>query len=998
MSAALWAPLVAAALYLLALAALAEVVERRPRLAALASHPAVYGLALGVYATTWSFYGSVGFAAKHGYAFLAVHCGVALSALAIPLLWRPLADLVRRLRLQSVADLLAYRYQSQAVGAFVAGFLVLALLPYLSLQLRAIVVTGAQLAPEAPPWLGLVYVGMLSLFAALVGARWADVPGPASPRRAGLLVTLAVESSIKCVVLLVIGGVALSQVFGGPAGLSTWLDDHPEALAEMFAPVREAPWTAMCFAAFLAVFLLPRQFHVAFVERPTARGMRHAMWTLPALLLALNLPLPILFWAGRAGAVGSAPPDLWVAEFAARHGLGLVIFLGGISAASAMVLISSLALSQMVVHHLVLPAVDQRWALPRLRLIRRAVIVGLVLAGLAVHLLSRPRTLVDLGLVSFAAIAQLAPGVLAALLWPRATRRGLVVGLLGGVAVWTTVTFLPLLDPALAEAIHPALGEHSASAEGFPLALWLSLFVNAGLFAAVSLTAPPRPEEIEAAAACAQQPPPGGRIPALVDVDELRGRLAEALDPPTIDAVLERALAELELDGDERRPLHLRRLAEAVERALAEQLGPLTASALLAGPLAGAPTRLAAELRFLEERGAAQVSSGIERALEVVRSYLSRVLNELPLAVCSIDQGGELVLWNRALRELTGVDTEVALGGRLADLPAPWDRLLGERFAAAGQGEARLPVAGGPRILRLTCTALAPPTREAGADTRGELGAVVVVEDLTERRALLAELSHRDRLSSIGRLAAGVAHELLNPLTGMVMVAKNLLRDAEDDGPQATAASLELSDRLGALLREGGRIQGIVRTLLDFSRTGSASAEAAPQVEAVAVAELASDAIDLARLARGREVELRAELAPKLLLRTDGPRVTQILVNLLTNAVDASPDGAAVVLRAAAAQDGEAALIEVLDEGAGIDPQLADRVFEPFFTTKDPGEGTGLGLAISHRLAAALGGSLAWRRREPRGTAFCLRLPRAGAVTLDPVSSSARAPLEGDRS
>jgi signal transduction histidine kinase/Na+/proline symporter len=994
----MWAPLVAAALYLGALAALTEVVERRPRLAALASHPAVYGLALGVYASTWSFYGSVGFAARHGYAFLAVHFGVALSALAIPFLWRPLADLVRRLRLQSVADLLAYRYQSQAVGAFVAGFLVLALLPYLSLQLRAIVVTGAQLAPGAPPWLGLVYVGMLSLFAALVGARWADVPGPASPRRAGLLVTLAVESSIKCVVLLVIGGVALFQVFGGPAGLGTWLDGHPEALAEMFAPVREAPWTAMCFAAFLAVFLLPRQFHVAFVERPTARGLRHAMWTLPALLLALNLPLPILFWAGRAGAVGSAPPDLWVAEFAARHGLGLVIFLGGISAASAMILISSLALSQMVVHHLVLPAVEQRWALPRIRLLRRAVIVGLVLAGLAVHLLSRPRTLVDLGLVSFAAIAQLAPGVFAALLWPRATRRGLVVGLLGGVGVWATVTFLPLLDPALAEAIHPSLAR-SATAEGFPLALWLSLLVNAGLFAAVSLSAPPRPEEIEAAAACAQQPPPGGRIPALVDVDELRGRLAEALDPRTVDAVLERALAELELDRDERRPLHLRRLAEAVERVLAEQLGPLTASALLAGPLGGAQTRLAAELRFLEERGAAQVSSGIERALELVRSYLSRVLNELPLAVCSIDQGGEIVIWNRALRELTGIDTEAALGGRLADLPAPWDRLLSERFAAAGQDEARIPVAGGPRILRLTCTALAPPAPEADADTTGELGAVVVVEDLTERRALLAELSHRDRLSSIGRLAAGVAHELLNPLTGMVMVAKNLLRDAEDDGPQATAASLELSDRLGALLREGGRIQGIVRTLLDFSRTGNASAEAAPQVEAVAVAELAKDAIDLARLARGREVELRAEVPPQLLLRTDGPRVTQILVNLLTNAVDASPEGAAVILRAAATESGEAVLLEVLDEGAGIDPQLADRVFEPFFTTKDPGEGTGLGLAISHRLAAALGGSLRWRRRAPRGTAFSLRLPRAGADTLEAVSSSrARAPQGEDRS
>ncbi|MCA9614215.1 MAG: histidine kinase, partial [Myxococcales bacterium] len=159
-------PLVVALVYLVGLGLLSELADRRPALANLARHPVVYALALGVYATSWTFYGSVGFAARYGYAFLAVSLGVVLACLAIPVLWRPVAELVRRHRFTSLADLFAFRYQSELAGALVTLLLVAGLLPYLALQLRAVADAAVFLAgDDAPPELGLVYVALLGLFA-----------------------------------------------------------------------------------------------------------------------------------------------------------------------------------------------------------------------------------------------------------------------------------------------------------------------------------------------------------------------------------------------------------------------------------------------------------------------------------------------------------------------------------------------------------------------------------------------------------------------------------------------------------------------------------------------------------------------------------------------------------------------------------------------------------------------------------------------------------------
>nr|WP_255216488.1 ATP-binding protein [Pseudenhygromyxa sp. WMMC2535] len=390
---------------------------------------------------------------------------------------------------------------------------------------------------------------------------------------------------------------------------------------------------------------------------------------------------------------------------------------------------------------------------------------------------------------------------------------------------------------------------------------------------------------------------------------------------------------------------------------------------VVSGPDAETSTKLAAELQFLERRGEAPARSELERALDLVRRYLSRVLAELPLGVCAVDREGEIVVWNRALVELTRIEGGRVLGARPRDLSAPWAELLTTALAEGGQRERRIRRTGaGPQILRLTCTRLDEGDVEA-------MGAVLLVEDLSERRALLAELSHRDRLASVGRLAAGVAHEVLNPLTGILMVARNLARELEqlEDGAELDP-ELELPERLGTVVSEAQRIEVIVRGLLTFSRGRKYDSAAELERDRVELEPLVDEAVRIARLARReRSVEVGVECPTGLEIEVDGQQLIQVLVNLLTNAIDASPEGERVELRCTPTQDG--AQLEVLDRGGGIEAELAERVFEPFFTTKTAGEGTGLGLAVSHRIIAAHGGTLSWSPRDGGGARFVVHLP-----------------------
>jgi Na+/proline symporter/signal transduction histidine kinase len=969
---------VATAAYLLLLFLVAYAAERGWIPSAIARHPATYALSLGVYATSWSYYGSVGFAQTSGFGFLTIYLGVTFAFLLTPVLLRPILRLVREYQLTSIADVFAIRYRSQWTGVLVTLFMLVAVLPYLALQIRAVSESMQVLTHETTPAvIGLGFCVLLILFAILFGARHI------TPREKheGLVVAIAFESLIKLTALLAVGGFAVFGVFGGFGGLNDWLAANPQAMQALYEPARNGPWITLLVLAFAAAFLLPRQFHMTFTENIDPRTLTVASWAFPLFLLALNLAIPPILWAGQAAAPATRP-DYYVLGITLTSGsswLPTLAFLGGVSAASAMMIVETLALAAMCLNHLILPLNFlgrgrapaenlYRWLLWG----RRALIALIVMAGYAFYLvLERKQGLVELGLISFVAVAQCLPGIVGLLYWPRATRAGFIAGLSVGAGVWLLTVVLPLLDRSgvLSSGVDLPRWLGVSDVNVWSFSTFLSLSLNAVVFVVVSLATRQTAEEQDTAHACCRETltfPRG--VVAAGSPDEFREQLSRIVGSETAAREVRLALEDLGLGPAEQRPAELRRLRERIERNLSGLVGPLLARTIVDERLRMDPTAqtaLADSMRYLEDRleDSRLRLQGLAAELDALRRYHRRILQELPIGVCSLGPTGEVVIWNQAMQQIAGLDTRNTTGIALAQLPEPWGGLLSHFAEGPDEHLYKLQamIRNQPRWFNLHKAAIDDPALAHGM---ARAGTVLLVEDLTERHTLEAELAHTDRLASIGRLAAGVAHEIGNPLTGIACLAQNLQHEHD--------ASL-MHDSVTQIQQQIRRISDIVQSLVTFSHAGRTRERAD---EIVPVSACLDDAMRLVRLSHaGKQIRYENRVADTIAVRGEYQRLLQVFVNLLTNACDASQPGKAIEIDARVAN--ERAEIEVIDHGSGIPEELLGRVFEPFFTTKQPGEGTGLGLPLVYSIIQDHGGSVTITSRVGEGTRVMLRLPCA---------------------
>ncbi len=974
MSFELWQLFMAGVGYLLLLFLVAYATDRGWLPARLVRHPLVYTLSLGVYATSWTYYGSVGFAASQGYQFLTIYLGVTLAFLLSPLLLRPILRITREYQLASLADLFAFRYQSQLAGMGVTLFMLAGSLPYIALQIRAVTESLQVLTQEVPPDLiALGFCLTLTLFAVLFGARHSS----ARERHEGLVVAIAFESLVKLVALLAAGLFALFGVFGGPSGLDSWLAAHPQRLAALNAPVREGPWATLLLLAFAAAFLLPRQFHMAFTENMEERNLGVASWAFPLFLLLLNLSIPPILWAGQVLSPDSQA-DYYALGITLHSGswwLPVLTFLGGVSAASAMMIVATLALAAMCMNHFVLPASFPprlnaetdiyRWLLWG----RRMLITVIIGAGYGFFLLlERNQGLVQLGLISFVAVTQFLPGVVGLLYWRRATRTGFLLGLAGGAGAWGYTLLLPLL-----QRTEPLAGDLTSPLGTDPWgeATFWTLTINSLLFVVGSLFTRPSSAEQEAAAACCKDSftPPSGALLATSPA-QIEAQLARITGPEMASHEVAKALADLGLPADEQRPTELRRLRERVERNLSGLLGPLLARVIIDERVQLDPkarTALAASVRVIEQQLELSRTrlKGLAAELDGLRRYHRQVLQDLPIGVCSLGPDLEVISWNQAMQEITGLVDEQAVGRPLKGVQEPWSGLLTGFLLTEEQHlrKLKMRVGGRERLFNLHKAAIEDPVRGVTEERPPTAGMVVLVEDLTDLHLLESELAHSERLASVGRLAAGVAHEIGNPVTGIACLAQNLLADRED--PEFVGESLE------QILEQTRRISAIVRSLVSFSHSGAVADHAPTAVE---LGRCVDEAVRLVRLSHaGKQVVIGNDCPADLATEGEHQQLVQVFVNLLTNACDASRPGGRV--RIEGRRDGASAVVEVIDEGVGIPEDLLDQVFDPFFTTKQPGEGTGLGLPMVYNLVKEHSGTVSLRSRPGEGTRVTLRFP-----------------------
>lgn len=470
-------------------------------------HRATYTLSLGVYATAWSYYGSLGFIETQGILFLAIYIGPTLAFILTPLLLAPLLRLTRDYQLTSLADLFAFRYSSQLGGILVTLFSLFGVLPYIALQIRAVEESITILTQEkASLQLSLLFCVILTVFSVLFGARYI------SPRNkhAGLMVSIAFESLVKLGAIMAVGLFAVFTVFSHPTGLEQWLQHNPRWLEHFYGPLQQGPWLTLLLLSFASAFLLPGQFHMGFIENIDDRSLSMASWGFPLFLLLFSLAIPPIFWAGQR-LDAAANPDyclLSIALHEHQYGLSMFAFLGGISAASAMVIVTTLALAQMMLNHVLLPASypDPAVDMYRWLLWGRRLLIGLIiLTGYGLRLvLEEHASLTELVLISFAAVAQFMPGIVGVLFWRRATRAGFLAGLLIGAGIWCMTLLMPLLGRTGIIQNHFQFMEfmNAQGQDVWEFVTFWSLSCNALLFVAVSLITRHADGEKRAIAAC----------------------------------------------------------------------------------------------------------------------------------------------------------------------------------------------------------------------------------------------------------------------------------------------------------------------------------------------------------------------------------------------------------------------------------------------------------------------------------------------------------------
>ena len=666
-----WVVVTASVGYLAVLFAIAYYGDRRAAAGrSIISNGYIYALSIAVYATSWTYYGSVGSAATGGIAWLPIYLG---PMVVVTLWWVVLRKIIRickRDRITSLADFVSARYgKSRLLGGLFTVVAVLGLVPYIALQLKAISTTFAIVRGEGASASSTAAVPVLedtALYAALALAAFTIVFGTrhldATERHEGMVAAIAFESLVKLVAFLAVGAWVTWGLFDGFSDIVAQAAERPdlEDLLTLGSTTGYASFFWLTVLSMLAFLLLPRQWQVTVVENVDEEHVRTAAWLFPLYLLLINLfVLPIALGGLLVLGGGAVDADTFVLALPladGRAGLALVVFLGGLSAATGMVIVETIALATMVSNSLVVPLLLRRrgplrgpYDLGRLvLLVRRVTIVGLLLLGFVYFRVATDAMgLVQIGLISFAAVAQFAPAVLLGLYWKGATRDGAVAGLLAGVATWAYTLLLPSfsesgwLPSSIPEdgpfgigllAPHALLGLDGWDPVGH--AMFWSMLANVGFLVAVSLTTRPGPvERVQAAAFvdAMRRPPVPGRDTALrrgsATVGALTGLLERFVGPDGA----RRAMAPYDADGDGLTPDSPAdaALIHHVETLLAGAVGSASARALVGSVTSEEALGIDEVMEILDE--ASQIRA-YSRALEGQSRELERTTAELRAA------------------------------------------------------------------------------------------------------------------------------------------------------------------------------------------------------------------------------------------------------------------------------------------------------------------------------------------------------------------------------
>jgi Na+/proline symporter/signal transduction histidine kinase/ActR/RegA family two-component response regulator len=986
----------------------------------------IYPLSLAIYCTSWTFFGSVGVASHAGLDFLAIYIGpLAMVGLGFPLILR-IVRLAKGQNITSIADFIAARYgKSQAVAATVALVAIVGMIPYIALQLKAVSASVSTILAEASPTgAAQPLVGDVALFVALAMATFAVLFGTrhtdATEHQDGLMLAIAAESIVKLLAFLAVGVFVTFVMFHGPLALFARALEEPRAAAALTGLPQLAPFAAMTLLSLFAIVLLPRQFHVMVVENHSEAEVRRAAWMFPVYLVLINLfVLPIALAGLMTFPAGRFDGDMFVLALPlAAHSklITLVAFVGGLSAATAMVIVESVALAIMVSNDIVMPLMLKRHARigqPRdpaaqLLITRRIAIFVILFLAYIYYRSAGEAQLASIGLLSFAAVAQLAPAFFGGLVWRRGTAFGAIAGVSSGILIW----FYTLLLPSISDAgiVGARILTEGPWGIGFlkPQALFgldlpplvhgvlLSLLLNVVCYLGCSLAR--RPATIERMQADLFVPStlkpmaPSFRLRrASVTVEELIATVARYLgEERTRESFASFAMTRrIDLAPQAEADFQLLQYAEYL---LASAIGAASSRLVLSLVLRKRTVSTQAALKLLDDANA---------AIHYNREVLQTALDHVRQGIAVFDKDLALVCWNRQFGEIFDLPHEFThVGVALEDMlrhiakhsersAKSVDEFVAERLARyASEAEpflerfadrgvvievrgSRMPDGG----LVTTFTDITESVKAAEALERANATLERRVRERTgELTRLNGELARAKAEAdeanvSKTRFVAAASHDILQPLNAARLYVTSLIER------QRSGDDADLVANIDASLEA---VEEIFTALLDLSRLDTGVMK--PEIAEFRIDELLQRLdVEFAPLAREKGLDLTVMPCAQN-VRSDRRLLRRLLQNLISNAIKYTPEGHVLV---GCRRRGDQLRIEVYDTGIGI-PQAKRRAVFKEFRRLDQGarvaRGVGLGLSIVERIARVLGCEVTLHSNVGRGSRFAIEVPR-GSVT-----------------
>jgi Na+/proline symporter/signal transduction histidine kinase len=990
----------------------------------------IYPLCLAIYCTSWTFFGSVGLASKSGFDFLTIYVGpILMIGLCTPLVLR-IVRLAKSQNITSIADFIAARYgKRQSVAALVALIAIVGTIPYIALQLKAVSAmfgtVFAHVAPQfTPSALGdtaLLVALAMAAFAILFGTRHID----ATEHQDGLMLAIATESIVKLAAFLAVGLFVTFWMFGGPADLFSRALSRPDTAEVLTTAPNFSTVIAMTLLSTVAIILLPRQFHVTVVENHSEAEIKRAAWLFPLYLVLINLfVVPIALAGLLTFPPGKVDSDMFVLALPLSADAALftiAAFIGGLSAATAMVIVESVALAIMVSNDLVVPFfLKRRSELVTgkgdvgellLRIRRIAIFLILVLAYLYYRSVGDAQ-LVAIGLLSFAAVAQLAPAFFGGLFWRQGTARGAIAGLTIGIIVW----FYTLLLPS---AVGSGLVSPSVLTDG-PFGIWFlrptalfgldlpqlahgvfwSLALNIIAYIGFSLSRVP--EAIERVQADLfvpdSAPAPSFRLwRSAVTVDELTTAVARYIGQERTRSSFESFAAAKRIDLSPGSSADFQLLQQA-EHLLASAIGAASSRLVLSLLLRKRTVSTRAALKLLDDANA---------AIHYNREILQTALEHVSEGIAVFDKDLQLVCWNRTFGEILDLPRDmIGIGTRIDEIlrlhaergvygAGDIDALVGERLQRYAAGsepfierfaerglvlEVRANQMPGGGIVT-TFTDVTPSVEAAEALEQR------VRERTTELTRLNAELVRakadaEEANISKTRFLAAASHDILQPLNAARLYVTSLV-ERQGHGEDGRLVS-NIDASLDA-------VEEIFGALLDISRLDTGAMK--PEISSFRIDEVMRQLeVEFSPLAREKGLDLTFVLS-SVTVRSDRRLLRRLLQNLISNAIKYTPKGRVLV---GCRRRNASLRIEVYDSGLGIPAAQTRAIFREFHRLQDGAKvarGLGLGLSIVERISRVLGHAVQLKSEPGRGSVFSVEVPVTAAVS---ASVPQRGPMRVD--